>query len=218
MICYNDYMEIHKIENKNLQPTTKTGFTLVELLVVIAILAILTTAVVLVLNPAELIKQGRDSTRISDLAALNSALALYAADVSSPSFGTCTSTIGRATVASTTASTGTTTLPFLTRTLNWNGSSNATSGVTGNGWVDVNFNGISGGTAPLSKLPIDPINNATYFYGYACNNTLATWEIDANMESTKYANSGGNDVEINTKDGGDNNNWYELGNDPGLDL
>ena len=43
------------------------GFTLIELLVVIAILAVLATAVVLVLNPAELLKQGRDSTRISDL-------------------------------------------------------------------------------------------------------------------------------------------------------
>ncbi len=52
------------------------GFTLIELLVVIAVLATLAVAVVLVLNPAELIKEGRDTTRISDLAALNNAIGL----------------------------------------------------------------------------------------------------------------------------------------------
>ncbi|MCX6788427.1 MAG: type II secretion system protein, partial [Candidatus Jorgensenbacteria bacterium] len=61
--------------------TRKLGFTLVELLIVIAILAILAVAVVLVLNPAQLLKQGRDSTRLSDMAALNSALALFNTDV-----------------------------------------------------------------------------------------------------------------------------------------
>src|SRR3989344_8684487 len=63
------------------------GFTLIELLIVIAILAVLSTAVVLVLNPAELLKQGRDSTRISDLASINSAIALYLTDVSTPGLG-----------------------------------------------------------------------------------------------------------------------------------
>ena len=56
----------------------KKGFTLIELLIVIAILAVLSVAVVLVLNPAELLKQARDSTRISDMAAINSASYLYA--------------------------------------------------------------------------------------------------------------------------------------------
>ena len=37
----------------------KRGFTLIELLVVIAILAVLATATILVLNPAELLKEGR---------------------------------------------------------------------------------------------------------------------------------------------------------------
>ncbi|MGC9603563.1 MAG: type II secretion system protein, partial [Minisyncoccia bacterium] len=42
-----------------------TGFTLIELLVVIGILGTLATAVVLVLNPAQLLAQARDSTRLS---------------------------------------------------------------------------------------------------------------------------------------------------------
>src|SRR3989338_277276 len=66
----------------------KKGFTLIELLVVIAILAVLATAVVIILNPAELLKQGRDSTRLSDLAALQSSIALYLSDVTSPDLDT----------------------------------------------------------------------------------------------------------------------------------
>ena len=62
----------------------KKGFTLLELLIVIAILAILATATILVLNPAELLKQARDSQRVTDIANLNSALSLYVTAVSSP--------------------------------------------------------------------------------------------------------------------------------------
>lgn len=39
----------------------RKGFTLIELLIVIGILAVLATAVIMVLNPAELLKQARDS-------------------------------------------------------------------------------------------------------------------------------------------------------------
>ena len=44
----------------------KKGFTLVELLIVIGIVAILATIVVLVINPVELLKESRDSRRLSD--------------------------------------------------------------------------------------------------------------------------------------------------------
>ncbi len=59
------------------------GFTLIELLIVIAILAILATAVVLVLNPAQILAQARDSQRISDLSSVKSAIALYLATTTS---------------------------------------------------------------------------------------------------------------------------------------
>src|SRR5471030_3210736 len=59
----------------------RSGFTLIELLVVIAIIAILSVVVILTLNPAELLRQARDSNRVSDFATLKSALGLYAADV-----------------------------------------------------------------------------------------------------------------------------------------
>lgn len=177
----------------------KKGFTLVELLIVIAILSILATAVVVILNPAELIKQARDSTRISDMATVNSAVALFLSDVPSPGW----SAVYRCTTGGST--------PF--------GSScttNASTTVDTTGWVAVNFNQLSNGS-PLSRLPIDPVNNTTYFYAYA-HTTTTTYEVNANMESTKYSASGNSDVESNTKDGGNNSDRYEVGNDPGLDL
>ena len=185
------------------------GFTLIELLVVIAILAVLAVAVVVVLNPAELIKQARDTTRISDLAALNSAIALYLADYASPAIGTvayCTS--GSTGKGGGTCATTTSTV------------------VTGAGWVTIIFTNISSGS-PLARLPMDPNNGSTNcgadaaacFYEYMPGgNTLLTYELDASMESVKYASGGGSDVESNTKDGGSNNDAYEIGSDPGLDL
>lgn len=186
------------------------GFTLIELLVVIAILAVLAVAVVLVLNPAELIRQARDTTRISDFAALNSAIALYLADYSAASFASeafCTS--------------GTDNPPGMSvACLN-----RASSTVDGAGWVPIDFTVISSGS-PLPRLPVDPNNGATCeggtgpdicMYVFA-SNTSEQYELNANMESTKYSNGASTGVEQNSKDGGDDEDWYEVGNDPGLDL
>ena len=69
------------------------GFTLIELLIVIAIIAILAVAVVITLNPAEMLAQGRDANRLSDLSTFNSAMNLYNEDAGgSVSFGTAGTT------------------------------------------------------------------------------------------------------------------------------
>ena len=65
----------------------KKGFTLIELVIVIGILAILATVVILVLNPAQLLAQARDSQRISDLGSVKSAIALYLATAAVPAIG-----------------------------------------------------------------------------------------------------------------------------------
>ena len=187
------------------------GFTLIELLVVIAILAVLATAVILVLNPAELIRQARDSTRLSDLAAINSAISLYLSDVSSPGLGgpdgaSCTNA-ARCTSGTTEYFGGPTTCV-----------ANAVNTVDGNGWVSVDLATISAGS-PLPRLPLDPNNGVSAgdcaadvtsticYYAFGCDGT--NYEIDAVMESTKFADDGGSAVE--DTDGGNEPDVYEVG-------
>ncbi len=189
--------------------TQKKGFTLIELLIVIGILAVLATVVVLVLNPAQLFAQARDSRRVEDLGNIRGAINLYLTGVTSPSLqaaGTCgTNYWGTVSGA----------------TENFTGSpsqhANVDNDIDGTGWIPVNLSSISGGS-PLSSLPNDPLNpdTAAQSYTYQCNNTSKTFELNANMESTRYASGGTDDVESN--DGGDQAGIYEVGNDPGLDL
>lgn len=187
----------------------KKGFTLIELLVVIGILAVLATITVLVLNPAQLFAQARDSQRISDLGSLKSAISLYLTTVSNPSMQggtgfTCGTNFGsdKASVTS----------PFAATTE----AHGAVFAIDGTGWTAVNLASTTGGS-PLSVLPRDPVGTGTtYFYGYSCDNTNKTFELNGNMESTRYAQGGSDDVE--STDGGNTAGEYETGTDPGLDL
>ena len=187
----------------------KKGFTLIELLVVIAILAILATVVVIVLNPAELLREGRDSSRLTDMAALHSALSLYITDVTTPQLaGASVCGTGTAGLASCTFATGTTVFETAYTINNGCGAGTAsnTTVVGTGGWVPVNFASLSTGS-PLATLPIDPTQNAQHFYAYACqgNNYL----LEALMESVKFSNGGSGDVE--STDPGDKPNAYEVG-------
>lgn len=177
------------------------GFTLIELLIVIAIIAVLAVVVVLTLNPAELLKQARDSNRISDLTTLKSAVSLYLADGQSTSgwnSTTCyTDTIGAACSGGARFST------VYTSTV-----SSTSRAVDSNGWVPINFTLISSGS-PIGQLPKDPTSDTNYFYAYAASSTSGYFEINANMESARYQNGGSSDVE--SKDGGDNANLFETG-------
>lgn len=173
----------------------KKGFTLIELLIVIGIVAILATAVVVILNPAQLLAQARDATRISDLNSVKAAIALYLSSATTPTltagpfsqFGTGCYSLGTCTTVTSTA-------------------------VTGTGWVGINLGDTSGGS-PLAALPTDPTNDATYHYAYKGDNTNKTFELNGALESTKYSG-----MMLNAKDGGPTDTAYEVGTDPGLDL
>ena len=183
----------------------KKGFTLLELLIVIGILAILTAAVVVVLNPAQLLAQARDSQRLSDLASVQSAINLFLATATSTDLGTGP----YATANATCGFTSTTTCTVSTSTA-----------VNGTGWVRVDLSRASGGS-PLAVLPLDPTNTATYQYAYIANDNYDTFELDARLESEKYrsrmTNDGGS-ANVCGANYTDATCWYEVGNDPELNL
>ena len=191
----------------------KTGFTLLELVIVIGILAVLGAVSVLVLNPAQLFAQARDTTRIEDVSVMRNALALYLSMMSSPDMdGGIDNCSNKCFVAN--ASVG-------ANCDSRHGTKVTTADITrevdGNGWIPVALSAIPVG-APLSVLPVDPTNDGTYFYSYSCDNTNKTFELNVNLESSRYAAGGTDDRESNTKDGGNNANVYEIGTEGGLDI
>jgi prepilin-type N-terminal cleavage/methylation domain-containing protein len=201
----------------------KKGFTLIELLVVIAIIAVLAVVVVLTLNPAELLRQSRDSQRVSDLGTLKSAMGLYLVDAASPNIASTSYGYTSCYISNIqTTGNGTSTArcgvfnASNTYTTNVSTTSALYRNTNGLGWLPVNLSQLSYGT-PLSALPVDPVNNGSYYYAYAATTTSGVfYEINAFMESKKYAASGTSDV-VST-DGGDNNQAYEVGNFPKLNL
>lgn len=178
------------------------GFTLIELIIVIALIALLATTVILVINPAKLFAEARDSQRIADLGQMNSATSIFlaSANLSGTYLGGACSTAcythGSATGLNCGARyAGKATTP------------NSVQKVDGTGWVPINL-----GTSPaISAWPIDPKGNAnaTSFYGYVCDDSVKTWEFSADMESARYAGTGADDVE--STDGGNNTTLFEVG-------
>ncbi len=202
----------------------KKGFTLIELIIVIGIIALLATTVILVINPAKIFQEARDSQRIADFGQLNTAMGLYFATVSVYDLdgaGVCLGDWWGSITAIPAAS-----QPFANPALTE--ASQALSvtprATNGSGWIPVNFSLITSGS-PLSALPMDPRNNSTgllsavnggLFYAYACDGVNNAYEFNTRMESSRYANLGADDVE--STDGGSNADIFEVGNAPGLGL
>jgi prepilin-type N-terminal cleavage/methylation domain-containing protein len=197
------------------------GFTLIELLVVIAIIAILAVVVVLTLNPAELLRQARDSNRISDFATLKSALALYSIDVATTTSMDGVSVTGGLFTADASMPNWSTSSSAYTATSSagsW-GFVQASSGpiikpsrvVDGTGWIPVDLDAIDSG-APLNVYPVDPVNSGTSnAYIYEAN--ITSWKIATNMESAKYSTGPNN---VLSTDGGTSDNVYEQGSNLAL--
>ncbi len=188
-----------------------SSFTLIELLIVVAILAVLSVIIILVLNPAELLKQARDANRLTELVAINKALNIYQVDVSSGNMGTSSVIYISIPDSSATTTAGTDCSSFgLSPPSGWSyhcAASSTYKNVDGLGWIPVNFTQMST-KSPLGSLPVDPVNTTSSgnYYTYVAG---GSWELATKMESAKYRVGGSKDVV--SKDGGDNIYLYEVG-------
>ncbi len=180
----------------------ESSFTLIELLIVIGILGALATAVVLVINPAELIRQSRDSTRLSDLASINNALGLFQANATvSPFMGT--SSVVYVSIPDTSGTCSSLGLPTLPGGYTYHCVSTSTLGnIDGTGWIPADLTQFSAGS-PISRYPIDPVNTTTtgQYYTYTPG---GSWELTMYPESQKYQNKA-------ATDGGPDPTTYEIG-------
>ena len=206
------------------------GFTLVELIITIAIIAVLLFALVLVLDPLELIAQARDTRRVSDLEAMSSAIDIAKAELVGSS-GTwdpdgnydeaCSGELDQRVFVSVPGDmTGTCISPPNDLPAGWNyGCAIAGSGtnIDGTGWLPIDLT--AGGTTnvPISHLPTDPISTfaSGYYYTYVCDRSSRGFEITARMASKKHRTGGEGDVQ--STDSGDDIFVYETGTDLNLD-
>lgn len=175
------------------------GFTLVELLIVIAIIGILAGAVLLVINPAEILARGRDSQRVSDLDTVAKAINLAVAnnDIDLTLAAGCAPAAPCDSVANTQA-------------------------VDGTGWVQFGAVTTTGLGTYIASLPVDPRNGdagtdaagatiASFQYTYAVDTATGTFEINTFLEAS-------DNVGRYTTDGDGDATSYAIGTDPGLDL
>lgn len=188
----------------------RRGFTLIEILIVIGIVAALATVVVLALNPAEILRQGRDAKRLSELNSLNSALAFVLSQRANPSLGF--PDVAYVSLPDTASDCSThTNLPALPPGWTYQCATEQDyRKVDGNGWLPVDFTGLA--STVFDVLPVDPVNTDAggLYYSYFAG----SWELNAVMESAKYGSGGNRDVV--GKDGGTDDNVFEIGTELSL--
>ena len=144
----------------------KKGLTFVELLAAITLSVVLLGVITLYLNPKEMQKKARDVKRLSDLTKIERAINEYRmANGKYPGFSGVT-------VISTALPPGATQLQSSSR-----------------GWINSDL------SAFIEMMPTDPINDSSYYYSYAPDDT--SYELDARLEyySDKMIGDGGNDPE-----------------------
>ena len=203
----NNYKQL-LFRSSKLLVTSRQSFTLVELLVVVALIAVLSVVVIISLNPQELIKQSRDSTRLSDLQNLNSTLSWFNADTGGSGFMGSSSVI-YVSIPDTTSTCANLGLPTPPSGYSYHCVTQQNLQKTdGSGWIPVNFNQISFGKT-LTKLPIDPINQTSTgnYYTYVAG---GSWKLTTRFESQKYT------LQFVAQDGGPDPALYELGTDLNL--
>ncbi len=171
------------------------AFTLIELLIVIAIIAILGSATVLVLNPVEIIKQGRDGTRITDVENIQKSLNLTL--FNNPSL---VDSLLSTNIYLSLPSGSCPLSPPTGYTYVCNATSANINKTDGTGWIPLTLQN-------MASLPTDP--NSNFYYAFIANPTTKTFTVTALLESEKQTKLSA------AKDGGTDPGRFEKG-DTGL--
>ncbi|MDO8498650.1 MAG: RDD family protein [bacterium] len=135
----------------------------IGLFLAIPIIAILAAVVVLVINPVELTKRGRDAARLSDLA--NIQLALQSARLEASPDDQNFFCGGQQPPCE------------------------GNSSLDGEGWVRVDFSKVRNRT--LTTVPVDPTNSGENYYRY-CSDGV-NWELNTTLESQQQQSKAAND-------------------------
>jgi prepilin-type N-terminal cleavage/methylation domain-containing protein len=163
----------------------RRAFTLVELLVSVGVVAILSTVVVFVVNPAEALREGRDSARLSDIKTIDGMVSAYQQAVGG-SLGTVGVTYISIPDPTATSSAGTDCAglgaPFVGGGAFHCAASSTLRKVDGTGWIPVNLAAAPDGLS-IGALPIDPINTTSSNQYYEYQTDGITYEIKALPES-----------------------------------
>ena len=178
---------------------------MIELLIVLGILALVSTMIVLIINPTQLVAQARDATRISDLRRIDTAIQLNKNSLDETLTDNTAANIVYVSLPDTnsilTDNCGTNgEYPLPTLTTGWQyrcvTSSANLRKIDGNGWIPIVFTSVT--TNPLLSLPVDPINTAIGGYYIYTQSGLATA-----LQSNKYIS------EIASTDGGNQDDYFE---------
>lgn len=152
----------------------------------------LAAVVVVVINPADMLKRARDGRRMTELAGINRALGYYQTLVGDTGMGSASVVYIS---LPDTDNTGPRdcdeyTLPAIPS--DWSyycAYQNEYRRPDGTGWVPVNFSSMPTGS-PFAAIPIDPQNNTSYYYTYI---TGSSWVLRALLESQKLTEQAAND-------------------------
>jgi hypothetical protein len=164
---------------------------------------ILSTVVITVIKPAELLKQSRDNRRIIDLKNIESAITLHIFNNSSSFYGTSSKVY--VSVPDSSPNCANLSLPPLPESWSYICANESNyRKIDGSGWLPIDFSGAQ--TASFSTLPVDPINtnnSSNNYYSYSANGSY--FHIYTPLESEKYS-------PLMAKDGGSYSDKYERGN------
>src|SRR5258708_5075085 len=159
--------------------TFPRGFTLVELLVVIVIIVILTSIGLVIFRDVS--ARARDGSRIADLDSLKSAIQIATHDEPDMAQALCFGIAPPCTESSYPQDTN-------------------TKKTDGTGWIKINFDVRN--VVNFSVLPVDPLNNAQYYFTYKSDGS--TWKLEAILESNDYK-------KLMLEDGGNKDDRFEIG-------